>query len=189
MQCFLIPYASLAGRQEVIVITVTVAQGVELHMEDDVAESLLAQLKSTLGGDTPGGMLVSRDPEAVTIRDDHPLWEQHSGLQGHRGREWDQSDTAEAEAFYLATGGKAKIFLDLLIDHPGELLDVERICALRPDTFSGSRSIAGALNGLYRAHQASGRRYPFYWWAGSPSRYAMKPSVARLFGRVGNGFQ
>src|SRR5262249_39497928 len=34
------------------------------------------------------------------------------------------------------------------------------------------------------AQTASGRRYPFYWWSsrnGSPTTYAMKPSVAALF--------
>ena len=40
---------------------------------------------------------------------------------------------------------------------------------------------AATENGLYRSHQASGRRYPFYWWEGRPTRYAMKPSVAVLF--------
>jgi hypothetical protein len=169
--------------REIIMITVTVAPGVELALDADTAASLRAQLNSRLG-DMPNGVLASHDAASLVIGDDHPLWEQHSGQEGHRGREWESSDLAEAETFYLATGGKAKVFLNLLIDTPGQLLDVDRICALRPDTFSGSRSIAGALNGLYRAHQASGRRYPFYWWAGSPARYAMKPSVARLFRRA-----
>lgn len=36
------------------------------------------------------------------------------------------------------------------------------------------------ISGLHRAHQESVRRYPFYWWFGNPTSYAMKPSVAVL---------
>jgi hypothetical protein len=71
--------------------------------------------------------------------------------------------------------------MDLLMDRPGQVLDVDEIVEILPDVFDGSRSIAGALNGLRLPRAASGRRYPFYWWEGNPSRYAMKPSVAEVF--------
>lgn len=157
----------------------------ELSMSRARAEQLVVSLKSQLDVDAtrqpsePGGGLV--------LPDGHPLWEQHTGLDGHRDYpEWGaDSDLADAEAFYQPVRGKAKVFLDLLIDHPGRLLTVDDLCHLAGgDVFSGPRSIAGAINGLYRSHQASGRRYPFYWWEGRPTRYAMKLSVAELFRRA-----
>ncbi len=120
----------------------------------------------------------------MILDDNHSTWEQHSGGDGHYGPEWKSEDLAAAEAFYVSISGKAKVFMDLLIDHPGQLLDVDRICALHPDVFDGSSSIAGSLSGLHQAHEASGRRYPFYWWEGSPTSYSMKPLVANLFYRA-----
>lgn len=124
---------------------------------------------------------------ALVLPDDHLLWEHHSGLGGHRDHpEWDpESDLATAQAFYRLikdkAKAKAKAFLDLLIDHPGQQLSVEDMCRLTGGVFSGARSIAGSISGLHRSYQASGRRYPFYWWEGQPTCYAMKPSVAKLF--------
>ncbi|MGN9780589.1 DUF6416 domain-containing protein [Nonomuraea sp. ZG12] len=89
--------------------------------------------------------------------------------------------TTAAQAFYQPIEDKTKIFFDLLIDHPGRQLSVDDICRLTDDVFSGSHSIAGAISGLHRSYQASGRRYPFYWWEGQPTCYAMKPGVAKLF--------
>ncbi|NRQ30702.1 hypothetical protein HII36_02470 [Nonomuraea sp. NN258] len=122
------------------------------------------------------------------LSDDHPLWEHHTGLDGHRDYpEWDpETDLAAAQAFYQPIKSQAKIFFDLLIDHPGQQLSVDDIRRLTGDVFSGPRSVAGSISGLYRSHQASGRRYPFYWWEGQPTCYAMKPSVAELFRRARN---
>jgi hypothetical protein len=115
------------------------------------------------------------------LDDGHPLWDKHSGGSGHEGPEWTLADLAKAEAFYASLQGKAKAFIDLLIDRPGQVLDVDQILEILPNVFDGSRSVAGALSGLHLAKEASGRRYPFYWWQGNPSRYAMKPSVAEVF--------
>jgi hypothetical protein len=116
-----------------------------------------------------------------TLDDGHPLWHEHSGGSGHEGPQWTLADLAKAEAFYASLQGKAKAFMDLLIDRPGQVLDVDQIVGILPNVFHGSRSVAGALSGLHLAKEASGRRYPFYWWQGNPSRYAMKPSVAEVF--------
>lgn len=152
-------------------VTEAVAAGLRDQLNQALNEPAAAQ--GTGGASTP-----------LVLDDEHPLWDQHSGLDGHRvDREWATCDLKHAQAFYELVGGKAKIFLDLLIDHPGRLLTVDELCALSGGVFSGSRSVAGAINGLYRAHRLSGRRYPFYWWAGNPARYAMKPSVALLFGQ------
>jgi hypothetical protein len=129
------------------------------------------------------------DASATTgmfLPDDHPLWTRHSGFIGHSGDpDWDSSaDLQRAMTFYRPIAGKAKVLLDLLIDHGGYQLDVDQIIELTGNTFSGSRSIAGSINGMRLAQEVCGRRYPFYWWEGEPAQYAMKPSVADLFRRA-----
>ena len=80
--------------------------------------------------------------------------------------------------------------MDLLMDRPGERLSADWIMAQIGDrdaaeSASASRhGVAGSLTQLSSPHRASGRRLPFYWWAGSDgeaSLYGMKPSVSRLF--------
>lgn len=118
----------------------------------------------------------------LVLHDEHPRWAEHTGLDEHGVKpEWSASDLKQAQAFYERVAGKAKIFLDLLIDHPGRVLTVDELCAISGGVFSGSHSVAGAVSGLYRSHQSTGCRYPFYWWSGDPTCYAMKPSVATLF--------
>ncbi|WP_026455082.1 DUF6416 domain-containing protein [Saccharomonospora iraqiensis] len=122
--------------------------------------------------------------------DDDPVWEQHSGGRGHRDRpEWQcPDDLALAEAFYGTVRGRAKVFLDVLIDHPGMLLGVTDLHHLTgDDAFGTRRSVAGVVSGLHRAHRDSGRRYPFHWWGGDFVCYGMKPGVAELFRRAREG--
>ncbi|GDY33343.1 DUF6416 domain-containing protein [Gandjariella thermophila] len=97
------------------------------------------------------------------LNDEDPLWERHSGREGHsEPPEWDpRTDLALAETYYRSVDGKGKVFLDLLIDRPGRQLSVDELCQLAPDTFTGASSVAGALSGIHRAHRASGRRYPW----------------------------
>src|SRR5262245_54078371 len=134
--------------------TLNLAPGVELVLEDGAAESLRRQLGANTA--PPGAPSVMADAgkeaSAWMLDDDHPLWERHSGREGHYGPEWQPEDSARAEAFYAAISGKAKAFIDLLIDHPGQRIDVDKICELLPEDFSSSRSIAGALNGLHSAY-------------------------------------
>src|SRR5437868_3732018 len=124
--------------------TVTLAPGISLLLDEQVAEALRRQLGA--GAVKPGATGGRQEPgptaPAEVLADEHPLWKRHTGLEGHRGEEWRwPEDAARAETFYATIGGKAKVFLDLLIDRPGQLVDVEDICALRPAAFSGSRSI------------------------------------------------
>jgi hypothetical protein len=153
----------------------------ELVMPKTLAKELVAQWSSQLGLSSMAN--ITSVSLSMSLPDDHPLWGQHDGLDGHRDEpEWNlRTDVALAETFYQPVSGKAKVFLDLLIDNPGRQLAVDELCRLSNGTFTGSRSIAGALNGLSRSQRASGRRYPFYWWAGNQARYAMKKSVAELF--------
>jgi hypothetical protein len=126
----------------------------------------------------------------VVALDDHdPLWEQHSGGEGHGGIEWGGGDGALAEAFYAALPEHTRFVFDLLMDHPGERLTsdwiAEQLTARRPDGVraAGRRSVSTSMSRTARPTAISGRRMPFYWWrtAGGASSYAMKPAVARLF--------
>ncbi len=58
----------------------------------------------------------------VALDDDDPLWEQHSGGEGHSGAEWGKEDGALAAAFYAALPEHTRFVFDLLMDHPGERL-------------------------------------------------------------------
>jgi hypothetical protein len=122
------------------------------------------------------------------LSDDDALWGQASG--GHRGAEWASDDLAAAAALYDALSGNAKAIIDLMIDRPGERLSADWIIAQIGDghaaqpASAGRHAVAGSLSQLSAPQRNSGRRLPFYWWAGSDSEaslYAMKPSVARLF--------
>jgi hypothetical protein len=128
----------------------------------------------------------------VKLKDDDPLWAQHDGGSGHRDDpDWNETDAPRASAFYATTKGRGKAFLDLMIDRPGELLDADwiasQIAGPSTDGRADRQIVARALRDLRAAQTASGRRYPFYWWSGrngSPTQYAMKPTVAGLFRRV-----
>lgn len=152
--------------------TVSIAPGVELHLDVTQAQRLLDQLQDVLGDEST---------QLSVLDDDHPLWARHTGGPGHSGLEWSNSDRQLAHAFYAQVRGKGKIFFDLLLDQPGRQLAVDDLIAASDGAFPSSYSVAGAINGLRLAHEASGRRWPFYWWAGTPTRYAVKPSVAQLF--------
>ena len=119
------------------------------------------------------------------ILDDHDqLWDRNSGKDGHIGQEWEPGDLARAEAYYASMAAKARLVHDHLMDHPGRLIESDEFCELRPADFPSRGSVSRSLSGLRRAWADSGRRYPFYWWAGKnggPSLYAMKPLVAELF--------
>ncbi len=162
-------YAPTAGTEET-------GAGTRRHVTEARANSPLDQPNQALGEN------VKTAPNSLVLDDEHVMWSQHTGLDGHRVEpEWTASDFKQAQAFYAGVGGKAKVFLDLLIDNPGRVLSVDELCVLSRGVFTGSNSVAGAVSGLYRPHQSSGRRYPFYWWSGNPTRYAMKSSVAILF--------
>lgn len=162
---------------------IELAPSIKLAVDEPAAQALLDQLLALgLRGSTDPAPTPSA-PELLT--DDHALWNDHSGGDGHRkAKEWAPGDEERAEVFYAGVSGKAKVLLDLFIDRPGRLLDTDEIRRLAPEVFRSDHSIAGSLNGLRKLREASGRRYPFYWWRGMPTRYAMKPSVAALFGKA-----
>jgi len=146
---------------------------------------------------TPGRGTASHSPSAgqgsaarvrqgsnVPRNPAEPRWERHSGKDGHVGQEWGPGDLARAEAYYISLAERARFVHDYLMDHPGRLVESDEFCRIRPADFPTRRSVSTCLSGLRRAWAESGRRYPFYWWAGKnggPSSYAMKPLVAELF--------
>ncbi|MGQ0831446.1 MAG: DUF6416 domain-containing protein [Microthrixaceae bacterium] len=155
--------------------TFALTPDVNLELEEPVARRLYLRMHEHFDG---------RDlwaTDALSLDDNHPLWERHSGRTGHTGPEWSSGDETLAEAFYALLSGKGKLFFDLLLEAPGQQLTVDDLIAASGGAFTSSLSIAGAINGLRKAHKASGRRNPFYWWAGTPSRYAVKCSVADVF--------
>lgn len=158
-------------------VRIELGKGVALDLAPAMAATIHRQLGTALGADR-GRARTDR----AALPEDHPLWTRHSGQAGHSGPEWENpGDQPLAEAFYSGLRGKGRIWFDLLLEYPGVQLSVDELVAAEPEVFTNSRSIAGAINGLRKAHEASGRRYPFYWWEGTPTRYAVKPSVAELF--------
>lgn len=158
-------------------ITLELPAGSQLGITKATALQIHQQLTDILG--------LGGSTSAVILGDDDPAWAKHSGEAGHDGPEWLHVEEADAGDFYGQLKGLGKLFFDTLLDHPGQQLSVEDIITITGGKLKSRFSIAGAINGLRLAHEASGRRYPFYWWSGSPStRYAVKPSVAALFNKA-----
>ncbi|WP_338493728.1 DUF6416 domain-containing protein [Streptomyces sp. SJL17-4] len=116
------------------------------------------------------------------------IWEKHSGGSGHLGQEWGAADVGLAAEFAAALPTAARQILDYLVERPGQRVHCtelfERALA-RTDGANPASAVAGVIAGMRDAYDASGRRYPFSWWAapegGTGADYAVKPSVAALF--------
>ncbi|WP_431783604.1 DUF6416 domain-containing protein [Streptomyces chumphonensis] len=163
-------------------ITVDLGSGGRLGLSPAQAWAVLEQLEN--------GLEERRDVDAPPNRpfplhrwldDDDPTWDRHSG-GGRDVGEWDVSkDLERAATLYASTPANVRYFLDFLADRPGRLLDADEIWERSEGRFTGRSSLSGALSGIAEPYRASHRNYPFYWWKGEPSQYAMKPSVAELF--------
>src|SRR5689334_3376839 len=103
-------------------VRVKVGPAAVLDLTPVMANDVVAQIQSQLASaDPPADAPSETAPLPVQVLDDdHPLWDQHSGGDGHRrDPEWDSDgDLARAEAFYVRARGKGRVFLDLLIDRP-----------------------------------------------------------------------
>jgi hypothetical protein len=158
-------------------VTLNLTSDVVVTVDDVTAQSIAEQLGAA--GFSPA---ATDGRVGELFGDDHQIWASHSGGIGHYSEpEWVAGDAERAEAYYAQVRGKAKIFLDLLIDHPGRRLSTDQIRRLAPNVFDSDYAIAGSIKGLANATSASGRRYPFYWWKDRPTSYAMKPGVAAVF--------
>jgi hypothetical protein len=158
-------------------ISLVLSQAVTITVDQDTATSLATQLSAA------GFAPPSTPPTAAAfvLAEDDPRWSNHSGGSAHESSEWTSDDIVEAVAFYRVLPTKARVFIDLLIDHPGEQLTSKQMCALSNGVFTSDHQIAGSIKGLWKPAGVAGRRYPFTWWQDRPTRYAMRPSVAALF--------
>lgn len=165
---------------------------VTLELPRSLAEQLRKALEDGLFSEPAATDGTPPSSDHRVLADDDVAWERVSG--GHLGQTWitdhPEEDRWDAAAFYGSVQRKAKVFIDVLIDHPGVQMSVDDICAAAPDVFTNASSIAGAINGLRKPREAVERRYPFEWWEGAPgeqTRYAMKQNVAALFQEVRGG--
>ena len=85
----------------------------------------------------------------MILKDDDPVWEQHSGGHGHHGREWVPSDGPRAVAFYRSLAGNARMIFDLLMDQPGEQVDADRIAAKISGPWAGGTERVRSASGCW----------------------------------------
>ena len=158
-------------------ISLVLTQAVTITVDETTAASLATQLAAA------GFAPTTSPPTTPTfvLAEDDPRWTSHSGGSAHEAPEWTESDLERAAVFYGSLPTRARIFLNLLVDHPGEQLTSKQICALSNGVFTTDHQIAGSIKGLWKPAALAERRYPFTWWQDRPTRYAVRPSVAALF--------
>ena len=103
----------------------------------------------------------------MALKDDDPLWEQHSGGRwSPRGGVGGRRRVSAAE-FYRSLAENARLVFDLLMDQPGEQVDSDRIAAqirgrVRGGTSEPARQVvAGSLSLTGELAAVAGRRLPF----------------------------
>ena len=126
----------------------------------------------------------------VALDDDDPLWEQHSGGEGHRGIEWQMGMVRSRRRSTSRLPDHTRFVFDLLMDHPGERLTSDWIAAQLTAATGRWGSCGRAEVGVNqhepdRPADAPGRvdgcRFTGGGTTATPATYAMKPAVARLF--------
>jgi hypothetical protein len=164
-------------------VRLDLGSSVQLLVSEPLARSLADQLQAALGPTPRATRMAER--LGTFLPDDDPHWLSHSGLEGHRDfPEWTNDDVKLARAYYDSLSGKARVFFDVLIDHPGQRVSADQFVAFAPETFATRRSVASALTGLHGLTRKFNHRFPFEWWRGNPTDYAMKSLVAELFRRA-----
>lgn len=129
-------------------------------------------------------------PGELVLDENHPMWDHHSGGNRHTGDPWVLPEAlmdARAERRYLPEKGKA--FFELLLSQPGHPFSSDEIIEALPEHFGSALAIAGSLNGFVKPSKQNGRPFPFFWWEGAegkPTRYAVRPSVAKVFIAAGD---
>lgn len=120
------------------------------------------------------------------LPDHDPRWREHTGGAAHDGPEWSPAHVPEAQKLLAALDERGRsatrTFLLTLADKPGVLHSNDWFVARFPELFpSGRRSVSSCLRPLTALHEDIGLSFPFRWWKGSPSLYAMKRSAATAF--------
>lgn len=156
---------------EVIVTT----DGLRVSLSVSLAEMVAAALP---GEPAPGAL------GPLVLPEDHAMWDHHSGGDRHNGDPWELPkaiDDARSTRRYLPT--KASAVFELLLSEPGRLFTSEEIVNA-VGSLKSAAAVAGSLNGFVKPKKENGRPVPFYWWEGAdgkPTRYAVRPSVAKVF--------
>lgn len=158
-------------------ITVQLGQGSALQLSTHAAQQLLTQLRELLEP-------AQQSEPLEVLPEEHPMWEHHSGGFRHQRPRWTLDDLHEARLTLRNLSPKARVFFDIMLEEPGRLLTSTEIIDRAPDVFASASAIAGALNGFTSHADRADRPLPFYWWAGPPARYAVRPSVADVFIRA-----
>ena len=158
-------------------ISVDLGQGSALTLSTHAAQKLFAKLRKHL---EPSGQSEPLEvlPEA------HPMWDHHSGGDRHSRPQWAVEDLDEARVTLRGLSPKTRVFFDIVLSEPGRLFTSTEIIDREPDVFASPSAVAGALLGFTRHADRAGRPLPFYWWEGSPTRYAVRPSIAEVFLRA-----
>lgn len=154
-------------------------------MQTILSEAVVAQVAAVL----PSTKQATGVLGPLVLAEDHPMWDHHSGGDRHHGHPWvmpDAIDDARSTRRYLPA--KASAFFELLLSEPGRLFTSEEIVDAI-DTLKSPAAVAGSLNGFVKPTNDNGRPFPFYWWEGAdgkPTRYAIRPSVAKVFIAAGD---
>ncbi len=149
--------------------------GLEVLVPEDAVRRAMAFV--------PTASLVSvTDP--MTLEENHPMWQHYSGGSRESGMAWTMSDAIEdAKALRRHLPSMGSTFFEMLLAEPGRLFTSQEIMDAHP-MFDKPQTISGCLSGFSKPCRESGRPLPFFWWdgkKGTPSRYAVRPSVARVF--------
>jgi hypothetical protein len=125
----------------------------------------------------------------LVLPEDHAMWDHHSGGDRHNGEPWmlpEAVDDARSTRRYLPA--KASAVFELLLSEPGRLFTSEEIVKA-VGSLKSAAAVAGSLNGFVKPKKQNGRPFPFYWWEGAdgkPTRFAVRPSVAKVFIAAGD---
>ncbi|TDB89215.1 DUF6416 domain-containing protein [Actinomadura sp. 7K534] len=123
------------------------------------------------------------------LTDDDRRWDEHSGGSGHDDPEWSHGDEDKALTYWRTLDDNGRAVLRHLFDRRGQQVHcTELVTELGLDP-EGKKNppnvVAGALNQAGQANRATGRRYPFRWWAGEGGAdYGVKPGTAAIFERA-----
>jgi len=170
---------ALAPSGEIRLIT----DGVTVELDSFAVKQIIA-----LAVDVPPSRQLSEG--RMTLPEDHPMWEHHSGGGRHGGKPWTMPvDLDGARQLRRHLAGKAcGVFFDMILVEPGRLFTSQEIVDANPEVFSSASAVAGSLAGFVKPGEELDRAFPFTWWEGAdggPTRYAIRPSVASIFVAAG----
>jgi hypothetical protein len=147
--------------------------------------NVVAQIIDAAKMPMPIGMVAP-----VVLGEDDLMWQHHSGGSRHTGMPWSEGSAVDDAAHILDHINSlmlGKLF-DLVRSEPGRTFTPDEIIEVLPE-FTSAKAVAGALNGFVLPCEKTRRPFPFFWWEGvngSPSRYAVRPSVAKTFAAAGH---